>query len=74
MIMQVVRIQAIDEKMEELASTVNMLVVAPDSLRGLVDTSMRISHRSALKTIQLREDYRTAKVGSSTLQAIFSGD
>ncbi|KAK9825577.1 hypothetical protein WJX74_007103 [Apatococcus lobatus] len=72
--LQVVRIQAIDEKMEELASMANMLVVAPDSLLGLVDSSMRISHRTALATIRLREDFRTAKVGSSTLAAIFSGD
>ncbi len=72
--LQVVRIQAIDEKMEELASTANMLVVAPESLLGLVDTSMRISHRTALNTIRLREDFRTAKVGTSTLAAIFSGE
>ena len=71
---QVVRVQAIDEKMEELASMANMLVVAPDSLLGLVDSSMRISHRTALTTIKLREDYRTAKVGSSTLASIFSAD
>jgi hypothetical protein len=56
---------------------VNMLIVAPDSLLALVDGNLRISHRAALGYIQLREDFRTARVmgvGGASLAALFSSE
>lgn len=49
-----------------------MLVVAPDSLLGLVDGNLRMPHAQALKVIQLRDDFRTARVGDKTLAAVFA--
>lgn len=53
-----------------------MLIVAPGSLLALVDGSLRIPHASALAVIQLREDFRSARVGEggATLSAVFSGE
>ena len=54
-----------------------MLIVAPDSLLALVDGNLRISHRAALAYIQLREDFRTARVmgvGGASLAALFSSE
>lgn len=51
-----------------------MLVVAPESLLGLVDGSLRMSHAQALKYIRLRDDFKTAKVDGSTLAVIFAAD
>jgi len=55
---------------------VNMLIVAPGSLLALVDGSLRIPHATALAVIQLREDFRTVRVGEGgiTLSALFSGE
>ena len=62
------------ESFNELAALVNMLLVAPERLLGLIDGSLRISHQQALKYIKLREDFKTAKVGSSTLAIMFAND
>lgn len=53
-----------------------MLIVAPGSLLALVDGSLRIPHAAALAVIQLREDFRSARVGEggATLSALFSGE
>jgi hypothetical protein len=47
---------------------VNVLVVPPEGLMGLVNGSLRLDHREALKFIRLREDYMTAAVEGRTLQ------
>ena len=59
-------------QMEELAALVNILLVAPDSLIGLVQTSLRMSHKQALQYIRLREDFATAKVDGIPLAKLFS--
>ena len=53
-----------------------MLVVSPDSLLALVDGNLRISHRAALAVIQLRQDFRTARVGEAgaSLAALFAAE
>jgi hypothetical protein len=57
-----------------LQASANMLVVPADSLPALVDGTLRISHRAALSVIQLRQDYRTARVGEggATLAQLFA--
>ncbi|KAK9916806.1 hypothetical protein WJX75_007279 [Coccomyxa subellipsoidea] len=59
-------------QMEELAALVNILLVSPDSLIGLVQTSLHMSHKQALQYIRLREDFATAKVEGVPLAKIFS--
>lgn len=58
--------------MEELAALVNILLVSPDSLLGLVQTSLHMSHKQALQYIRLREDFQTVKVDGVPLPKIFS--
>ncbi|KAK9823591.1 hypothetical protein WJX72_004079 [[Myrmecia] bisecta] len=73
--MRAMHIPAIDERFEEVAALTNMLVVAPDSLLGLVDGSLRISHQQALKYIKLREDFKTARVDEGlSLAVMFASD
>ena len=59
-------------QMEELGALVNILLVAPDSLIGLVQSSLRLSHRQALQFIRLREDYAAARVDGIPLAKLFS--
>ncbi|CAI7890242.1 unnamed protein product [Closterium sp. NIES-54] len=51
----------VDELFESLSSLVNLFIVAPDSLRTLVDSS-HLSHKDALIYIQLRDDYKSARI------------
>ena len=62
------------ESFADLAALVNILLVAPERLLGLIDGRLRISHQQALKYIKLREDFKTAKVGTSTLAMMFAND
>lgn len=62
------------EAFADLASLVNILLVAPERLVGLIDGSLRMSHQQALKYIKLREDFKTAKIGNSTLAMLFASD
>ena len=57
-----------------LQALVNVLVVAPESLLGLVDASLRMSHAQALKFISLREDWRTARGNGASLASVFASD
>ena len=50
----------------------NLLVVAPESLLPLVDGNLRLARRDALAYVQLRTDFRTARVEEATLAALFS--
>eukprot|EP00882_Tetradesmus_deserticola_P020200 GHRQ01021777.1.p1 GENE.GHRQ01021777.1~~GHRQ01021777.1.p1 ORF type:complete len:385 (+),score=188.27 GHRQ01021777.1:1103-2257(+) len=62
------------EDMGHLLQLVNVLVVAPESLLGLVNGSLRMAHRDALQFIALREDFKTAKVDGKTLLQLFSAE
>ncbi len=53
---------------------VNVLIVAPDSLLGLVNGTLRLPHRDALRFIALREDFKTARVDGKTLAQLFAGE
>ncbi|KAI8464865.1 MAG: exocyst complex component Sec10-domain-containing protein [Monoraphidium minutum] len=66
-------VPAVDEEMAALEQLVNVLVVAPESLMGLVNGSLRMAHRDALRVIALREDFKTAKVDGRSLAQLFSG-
>lgn len=55
---------AVDEKFESLGTLVNVFIVAPESLFTLIDGSLRSTRKDALRFIQLREDYKTAKIAS----------
>lgn len=57
-----------------MQALVNVLVLPPESLLGLVDGSLRMTHTQALKYIKLREDFKTAKVDGMTLAAVFATD
>lgn len=59
-----------------LQAAVALLIVPPGSLLQLVDSNLRIPHRAALGVIQLREDFRTARVGEAgaSLAATFSSE
>ena len=50
----------------------NILLVAPDSLIGLVQTSLHMPHRQALTYIRLREDFAVARVDGVPLSKIFA--
>jgi hypothetical protein len=62
-----------NESMGQLQALVNVLIVAPDSLLGLVNASLRLSHREALRYISLREDFKAARVEGKSLAQLFSG-
>ncbi len=54
---------------------INVLIVPAESLKHLVDSTLRLSHAQALKYIQLREDFKTAHVeGGATLASLFAYD
>jgi hypothetical protein len=55
---------AVDEKFELLGTLVNVFIVAPDSLPTLVDSSLKQARTEAMRFIELREDYRSAKIAS----------
>lgn len=64
---------AVRSKFEELQGEMNILVVAPESLLPLVDSSLRLPHAQALQYVRLREDFKTAKVRGTALATVFSG-
>lgn len=59
---------------EALLQLSNIFIVAPDSLVGLVDGSLRMNHREAMKYIALREDFKSAKVNGLALNQLFTSD
>ena len=58
------------DSFQDLKEAVNLLVVAPESLPALVDSSVRLSHSQAMQYVRLRDDYKTAKVKGKTLAAV----
>jgi len=54
---------AVDEKFELLGILANVFIVAPESLPTLFEGSPSI-RKDALRFIQLRDDYKTAKIAS----------
>ncbi|KAM0837150.1 hypothetical protein ACQ4PT_061854 [Festuca glaucescens] len=61
---------SIDEKFELLGIMANVFIVAPESLASLFEGSPSI-RKDALRFIQLRDDYKTAKI-ASMLNSIMS--
>ncbi|KAL3687513.1 hypothetical protein R1sor_013822 [Riccia sorocarpa] len=51
----------VDEKFEQLGTLVNVFIVAPESLPTLLDSSLKLARKDALRFIQLREDYKIVK-------------
>eukprot|EP00252_Welwitschia_mirabilis_P014977 TRINITY_DN33064_c0_g1_i1.p1 TRINITY_DN33064_c0_g1~~TRINITY_DN33064_c0_g1_i1.p1 ORF type:complete len:834 (-),score=193.38 TRINITY_DN33064_c0_g1_i1:189-2690(-) len=54
---------AVDEKFESMGILANVFIVAPESLPTLFEGSPSI-RKDALRFIQLRDDYKTAKIAS----------
>lgn len=54
---------SIDEKFEQLGIVANVFIVAPESLASLFEGTPSI-RKDALRFIQLRDDYKTAKIAS----------
>lgn len=46
----------------------NVLVVPPESLVGLVNATLKMDHRDALRFIRLRADFGTARVDGRSLE------
>lgn len=63
---------SVRSKFEELKGEINILVVAPESLLPLVDSSLRLPHAQALQYVKLRDDFKTAKVKGKSLALVFS--
>lgn len=59
---------------QRLAAIVNLFVVAPDSLMGLVNGTLRMAHGDALRYVQQREDFKSAKVDGKTLLQLFTAE
>lgn len=59
---------------ESLQQLVNIFMVAPESLLGLVDGTLRMSHKDAMRYIEHREDFKTARVDGRTLAQLFTSD
>ncbi|PSC72605.1 exocyst complex component sec10 [Micractinium conductrix] len=68
------RAPATTAHLEEMASRLSLLIVAPDSLLPLVDGQLRMSHRAAAAYVALREDFGSARVGGATMAQLFGGD
>lgn len=51
----------------------NLLIVAPDSLLALVNGTLRLPHKEALRFIGLRQDFKTARVDGRSLAQLFGG-
>ncbi|XP_024517817.1 exocyst complex component SEC10b isoform X2 [Selaginella moellendorffii] len=62
----------VDEKFELLGTMVNIFIVAPESLKTLVDGSLRNASKDAIRFIQLREDYKSAKLSNIVNQLAIS--
>lgn len=67
-------LQPLEQLFENLQQLVNVFIVAPESLVALVDGTLRISHKDAMKYIQLREDFRSARVEGRSLTQLFASD
>ena len=69
------RVPAVAEAAEtDLYAMVSVLMISPGSLLGLVDGTLRLSRREALRYVQLRADFKTARVDNKTLATIFASD
>ncbi|XP_074576193.1 exocyst complex component 5-like [Curcuma longa] len=55
---------SIDEKFELLGIVANAFIVAPESLASLFEGTPPSIRKDALRFIQLREDFKTAKISS----------
>ncbi|KAG6490950.1 hypothetical protein ZIOFF_052282 [Zingiber officinale] len=55
---------SIDEKFEQLSIVANAFIVAPESLASLFEGTPPSIRKDALRFIQLREDFKTAKISS----------
>ncbi|KAG0553793.1 hypothetical protein KC19_12G039600 [Ceratodon purpureus] len=58
------KIPTVDEKFSLLGTMVNVFIVAPESLPTLVDGTLRDVRDEVLRLIELRDDYKKAKVGN----------
>lgn len=61
-------------RLDRLGALASVLLVPAESLVGVVEGELRLSHRQALPFIRLRADFKTARVDGSPLERLFSGD
>ncbi|GIL54288.1 hypothetical protein Vafri_9856 [Volvox africanus] len=65
----------LDSRMGAVGALVGILVVEPDQLLPLINGTLRLDHREAIKYVRLRQDFQIARVQGRSLQQIFgSGD
>ncbi|CAD7697583.1 unnamed protein product [Ostreobium quekettii] len=67
-------LQPLEQLFEHLQQLANVFIVAPESLVALVDGTLRMSHKEAMKYIHLREDFRSARVEGRSLAQLFASD
>ncbi|KAG2485232.1 hypothetical protein HYH03_016018 [Edaphochlamys debaryana] len=64
----------LDARMSSLGALVGILVVEPDQLLPLVNGTLRLDHREAIKFVRLRQDFPFARVQGRSLQAVFGSE
>ncbi|MEW5297488.1 MAG: hypothetical protein WDW36_000694 [Sanguina aurantia] len=67
-------VPSLTQRMASLHALTNILIVAPESLLGLVDGTLRMEHSEALKFIRLRLDSAYATVDGRSLAQLFTSD
>ncbi|GAX74293.1 hypothetical protein CEUSTIGMA_g1742.t1 [Chlamydomonas eustigma] len=60
------------EKFTAAQGLINILVVSPESILPLVNGSLRMEHREALKYAKLREDFEVARVDGRSITQLLS--
>ncbi|GFR48009.1 hypothetical protein Agub_g9837, partial [Astrephomene gubernaculifera] len=63
----------LEARMASLAALCGVLLVEPEQLLPLVNGSLRLDHREAIKYVRLRQDFSTARVQGRSLQQVFGG-
>ncbi|EFJ42539.1 hypothetical protein VOLCADRAFT_97433 [Volvox carteri f. nagariensis] len=64
----------LDSRLGAVGGLVGILVVEPDQLLPLINGTLRLDHREAIKYVRLRQDFHTARVQGRALQQIFGSE
>jgi len=59
---------------ERLSDISGLLLVAPEQLPSLINSTLRMAPREAMKFVKLREDFSTTKIDGKSLQEILNID
>ncbi|PNW75998.1 hypothetical protein CHLRE_12g551801v5 [Chlamydomonas reinhardtii] len=65
---------ALDGRLAAVGGLCGILVVEPEQLLPLVNGTLRLDHREAIKYVRLRQDFHLARVQGRSLQQVFGED